>query len=86
MKTFIFSYLASVLTIVYASFPAVQAAPLDMIPRICIYFGFPSAVVLSAIILILNHFIELSRFGRTVSAEVAKSGDGMALQPEANAA
>jgi hypothetical protein len=86
MKTFIFSYLVSVLTIVFASFSAVQAAPLDVIPRICFYFGLPSAVVLSIVIIVLNHLLGLSTLGRSINSKIINSSTGMTLQPEAKAA
>jgi|GEM_PF-4050899 len=86
MKTFIFSYLASVMAIIYASFPAVQAAPLDVVPRILFYFGLPSAVVLSMVIIVLSHVLRVSGTGRSFDPDMAHTGKGMALNPEGKAA
>jgi hypothetical protein len=84
MKTFIFSYIASVMVIIYASFPAVQAAPLDVIPRIAIYFGLPSAVALSMVIITLSHALRLT--GRSFDPGMLHAGESVVLNPEAKAA
>ncbi|MBT3226344.1 MAG: hypothetical protein HOE30_22875 [Deltaproteobacteria bacterium] len=86
MKTFIFSYIASVLSIIFVSYPAVQAAPLDLIPRIFIYLGFPSAVVLSIAIMALSHVLGLSGLRTPINSEITNASKGLALNPEAHAA
>ena len=58
MKTLILSYISSITLIVLVSLPAVKAAPLDMIPRIGVYLGVPSAVLLSILVLAVQHIIQ----------------------------
>ncbi len=86
MKTFIFSYIASVMAIIYASFPAVQAAPLDVVPRILIYFGLPSAIALSMVIIVLSYVIKLAATGRSFDPGNLHAGEGLTLNPEGKAA
>ncbi len=86
MKTFIISYIASVLTFIFASYPAVQAAPLEVIPRICVYFGFPAAVILTMVFIALSHILGLSRLDVPITSGIPQVENGMSLNPEANAA
>ncbi len=73
MKTFIFSYLASVTAIILISLPAVKGAPLDIIPRVGFYFGFPLAIILSVIFLGILHLLENSKKVSGSEYEIAKA-------------
>jgi hypothetical protein len=84
MKTFIFSYITSVMVMISASFSAMQAAPLDVIPRILFYFGLPSAVALSMVIIVLSHALGLA--GRSFDPGMLHASEGMTLNPAGKAA
>lgn len=86
MKTFIFSYLASVLSIFLIFYPSFQMAPFEVVPRILIYFGFPCAVVLSIMMMTLNHFLGIRGRGTSLSSGSSQAGEGPALNPPAKAA
>ncbi len=58
MRTLILSYLSSVALIVLVSLPSVMATPLEMIPRIGLYLGIPSAILLSMLMLVVTHFVQ----------------------------
>ena len=85
MKVFVFSYIASVMAIIYASFPTVQTVPLDIVPRILMYFGLPSAVVLSTVIIVLSHVFVTSQ-GRSFDPGLQHAGENVTLNPEVKAA
>lgn len=55
MKTFIFSYLISVLPLAYVVYPTLSASPVEAVARICFYYGFPMAMVISMVIVALGH-------------------------------
>ena len=58
MKVFILSYISSVAMIILGFLPSVQAAPFEMIPRIALYFGVPSAFLLSIVVLAMAPFFQ----------------------------
>ncbi len=61
MKTFILSYLTSVVLMSLYWLPSLKAAPLEVIPRVCIYAGFPLAIVLSIIVIAVSSLVKGSR-------------------------
>lgn len=75
MKTFIISYISSVLVIVFLSFPAVKAAPLQIVPRIAFYYGFPMAIVVSMVGIALASMIGSPRRSRDAGLK-ATNGAG----------
>jgi len=60
MKTFIFSYLISVLPLSFVVNPTLTVSPLEAIARICFYYGFPLAMVVSMVIVVLGHLFGIS--------------------------
>ncbi len=79
MKTLFVSYLTSVLAIIFLSLPAVEAAPLDVIPRICFYYGLPLAVFVSLIIMTLLHLVGCPGHARDSELRVAEQAKGTSL-------
>ncbi|MBU2512206.1 hypothetical protein KJ966_12775 [bacterium] len=61
MKTFIFSYVVSVTLVSLYWLPSIIADPLQTIPRICIYLGYPLALLLSMTIIAVSGLIKSSK-------------------------
>ncbi len=58
MKRFITCFLITAVLIVAANLAAVEARPLDVIPRLLFYFGLPGAVLLGSISILVEERIE----------------------------
>lgn len=57
MKTLAISYLTSVIAAIFIFLPSVTAAPLEVIPRICIYLGFPMSIIVAMILMMIGHLV-----------------------------
>ena len=57
MRTFIVSYLVSVLPLIYIFLPSIQVSPVEAIVRICFYLAFPMAMALSLVIVSAKHLL-----------------------------
>ncbi len=73
MKTFLFSYIASVLGAVLFFLPSVKAAPLEILPRIFFYLGFPMAVFVSMILMVLLYLAGFPGYRKNTERIVVKS-------------
>jgi hypothetical protein len=70
MKTFLISYITSVLAIIFISYPSVEAAPFVIIPRVFFYYGFPMAVGVSIVALALAHLIGFPGYRKDAEAVI----------------
>lgn len=86
MKLFSLSYIVSVLLITIASFPSVMAAPLDIFPRICFYFGLPGAVLLSIVFIVLDHLMAKHARAPLTGIEFVKPADAVLVDSNRKAA
>jgi len=76
MKIFVFSYVVSVISLISVFHSTVQAAPLETIGHILVYAGFPSAIVLSLILVVLGYFIGTSKQELAGDSHHTNSGQG----------
>ncbi len=82
MKTFIISYLISVLPLIYAFFPSFQVAPIEAITRICFYMAFPLAIALSIMFIAVKHLLGFDGYGSLVHTGVHSAADNASIQTE----
>lgn len=74
MRLFIISYFAGVALMILGSLSSVMEAPLDIIPRICFYFGFPVAVLISMGVIFVLHFLSIL-FGTVIPQSMSMVAD-----------
>ncbi|MFH2131867.1 MAG: hypothetical protein ABIK68_15950 [bacterium] len=55
MKGFIVSYITSVVLLVAVCFSSIQAAPMEILPRLIVYYSFPLAVSISILSILYAH-------------------------------
>ncbi len=61
MRTLLLSFLVSMATIILVSIPAIQTAPLEMIPRVSLYLATPLTMVVSVFFLGVTHLIQVNQ-------------------------
>lgn len=79
MKTFIFSYLVSVLPLIYAFLPSFQVSPFEAIARICFYLAFPLAIALSLVIIAIKQYLGFNVEDSISNSDVHRAADNAAL-------
>jgi cell division protein FtsX len=57
MKGFVISFLTSIVILTAVFFPSIQAAPMEIMPRILVYLSFPLAVGLNMAYILLGHLM-----------------------------
>ncbi|MBU2645001.1 hypothetical protein KKI24_09860 [bacterium] len=55
MKGFIVSYITSVVLLVAVCFSSILAAPMEILPRLIVYYSFPLAVSISLLSILYVH-------------------------------
>jgi len=57
MKAFVISFITSIVILTAVFFPSIQAAPMEIMPRILVYLAFPMAVSLNIAYILFGHLM-----------------------------
>ncbi len=86
MRTFVFSYIASVASLIFINYPTTTSAPLELLPRICVYFGLPLAVALSMVVILVGHALGTLKLEMTANSGIIAADESTTLNPAFKAA
>ena len=78
MKTFIFSYLFSIVPLSIIFYPTFQVAPFEAVMRIGFYLGFPLAIAISLVVVALREIMGFSSYSLEARSVVHKAAENTA--------
>ncbi len=79
MRTFIFSYIISIIPLIFAFYPTFQVEPFEAITRICFYLAFPLAIAVSLVIISVKHFLGFDDVHSLAHSSIYKAAEGPSI-------